>query len=125
MPVMLAIKRVVLSSFLKRKRDSLNRKTKFPTTQRLQNWDRDIVCLPAEKEAAGTISYSRGKFRSKLGERGLIRLTSSMSEEDVDNEIRSVFAKQMNNKDDFPFTYLSTHWYRLTYSNITICVKFF
>lgn len=72
-----------------------------------QVWDRDIVCLPQSDEPK--LSFPRGKYRAKLGEKGLIgkiRLTSTMSVEDVKNEVRSVFRYPMGGREDFCFDFL-------------------
>ena len=55
------------------------------------------------------IPYPRGKYRSQLGEDGLIgkiRLMSTMNGEDVKDEIRSVFQEPMGSRVDFPFVFL-------------------
>ena len=59
----------------------------------VQVWDRDIVYIPDSKSSQ-KIPYPCGKYRSQLGEDGLIgkiRLISKMNEEGVKDEIRSVF----------------------------------
>ena len=66
------------------------------------------MCLPVEYDA-NRISYPRGKFRAKLAASGLIgklHLLSSMTVEEVQEEICSVFSKPMGGRKDFPFTYL-------------------
>lgn len=77
--------------------------------QSTQVWDRDIVCLPWSIELSLQFSYPRGKYRTKLAEKGLIgkiRLTSTMSVEDVENEVRYVFYGPMGGRDDFCFDFL-------------------
>lgn len=72
-----------------------------------QVWDHDIVCLPQSDEPK--LSFPREKYRAKLGEKGLIgkiRLTSTMSVEDVKNEVRSVFRYPMGGREDFCFDFL-------------------
>ena len=98
--------RAVLPSFLKRKKQDAN--SSKMKAKSVQVWDRDIVCippcLPNQK-----VSYPRGKYRSLLGEKGLIgkvRLSSCMSDNEVLDEIRSVFCEQMRGRKDFPFTFL-------------------
>ena len=64
------------------------------------------MCLPYSVEP---VAYPRGKYRTKLGEKGLIgkiRLTSTMSVEDVENEVRSVFHGPMDGREDFHFNFL-------------------
>ena len=54
-------------------------------------------------------SYSRGKHRAWLGKSGLIgkiRLVSTMTTTEIDNEVRSVFEKVMGGRSDFPFIFL-------------------
>ena len=68
------------------------------------------MCLPSNKEqTTSSIPYLRGKYRQKLGDYGLIgklRISSEMSEHEVEQEIRDVFATPMWNRSDFPFFYL-------------------
>ena len=96
---------VILPSHLKRKRAELNSKSKRPKS--IQQWDRNIICLPHTKESL--ISYPRKKYRAKLGALGLqgkIRLSSEMTVEEVQKEICSVFDGPMGGKLDFKFTFL-------------------
>lgn len=63
----------------------------------------------SSKKSGSNISYPRGKFRTDLGSLGLIgkvHLTSMMSEEDVRNEVRSVFRDPMEGKPNFPSIFL-------------------
>ena len=99
----------ILPSFLKRKaRGDSGGKSKKPRA--LTTWDRDIVCLPNEcKKAESAVPYPRGNFRARLCEEGLVgkvRLTSHMSVEEVEDEIRSVFNVAMQGDPSFPFKYL-------------------
>ena len=90
-------------SYLKWKRPGDTGGSKWPKT--LQEWDRDIICLPKRSEST-TFPFPRGKFRNLLGVNGLIgkiRLTSNMGE-GVENEIRSVFRGPMDGRDDFMFS---------------------
>ena len=101
---------MILPSYLKRKRKADGRAAESRSKQpkSVQVWDRDIVCLP-KTELNNNISYPRGKFRTKLGESGLIgkiRLTSTMTEEEVEEEVRSVFRGPMDGRSDFPFSFL-------------------
>ena len=100
---------VVLPSYLKRKRQEGKAAASHSKRNKsVQVWDRDIVCLP-KSESSSKIGYPRGKFRTKLGESGLIgkvRLTSVMSEDEVEQEVRSVFRGPMGGRSDFPFQFL-------------------
>lgn len=74
----------------------------------LQVWDRDIVCIP-KKDGESPISFPRGKSRAKLAPKGLkgkIRLSSLMTEIEMEKEVRSVFSRQMQNQEYFPFVFL-------------------
>ena len=100
----------VLPSYLKRESGSCSSKAKKAKT--VQVWDRDVVCLPQSvhnKGRDGGISFPRGDYRNYLGRCGLIgkvRLTSEMTEEMVQSEIRSVFSQAMGGNTQFPFSYL-------------------
>ena len=95
----------VLSSYLKRKGfevKSADNRSKRPKV--VQSWDRDIICLPQEPDLSTQMPFPRGKYRASLGMRGLIskiRLTSAMTVEDVEDEVRSVFEKPMCGRKDF------------------------
>ncbi len=83
-------------------------KAKKPKT--ISKWDRDIICLPRKFKESGdnSISYPRGRSRSMLGREGLIvkvHLTSEMTIEEVESEIRSAFSGPMGGDDDFQFTF--------------------
>ena len=85
----------------------------------IQSWDRDIIYLPQSRmnHAAGTCSFSypRGQYRAMLGEMGLIGkiiFSSHMNEEDVKQEIHSVFRGPMGNDPNFPFTFFARSWRR-------------
>lgn len=101
---------VLLPSYLKRKKLSTNNPTsKRPKT--VQFWDRDIICIPQPSSESKSLhlAYPRGKSRAKLGSLGLIgkiRLSSTMSDEEVLQEIRSVFSVPMGQRADFPFVFL-------------------
>ena len=80
----------LLKVYLRRKRrtDGWAAESRSKQPKSVQVRDRDIVCLP--KTELNNISYPRGKFHTKLGERGLIgkiRLTSTMTEEEVEAEV--------------------------------------
>lgn len=77
---------------MKRKGGPANKPSKRPKT--VQYWDRDIICLPAQKNSS-TICYRRGKQCAWLGSQGLIgklRLSSTMTEDEVTKEVCSVFS---------------------------------
>ena len=99
----------ILPSFIKRSQPGHQIKKR----KTIQSWDRDIVCLPQSRmnHSAGTssFSYPRGRYRALLGKMGLIgkiHLSSDMSENDVKQEIRTVFQGPMGNDLNFPFTFL-------------------
>ena len=97
----------VLPSFLKRKLKTGESTCKRPKT--LQCWDRDIVCLPQTFATKSPIPFPRGKSRdnlSRLDLIGKVRLLSSMSVQDVQDEVRSTFSKAMGDRKDFPFIFL-------------------
>ena len=100
----------VLHSYLKRKSGSCS-SSKAKKAKTVQVWDRD-VCLPQSvrnKGRDGGISFTHGDYRNYLGRCGLIakvRLTSEMTEEMVQSEIRSVFSQAMGGNTQFPFLYL-------------------
>ena len=101
---------VVLPSYLKRK--NVDERSGFTPkrTKTVQCWDRDIICLPSMSTNNSVhITYPRGRYCAKLGESGLIgkiRLMSTMTVEDVEDEIRSVFHRPMGDRKDFPFVFL-------------------
>ena len=98
---------VILPSYMKRKKNH-GEASSSKRSKAIQCWDRDIVCLP-HSCSDSKLSYPRGKYRTKLGEKGLIgkmRLMSSMSVEEVENEIRLVFKQPMGGRNDFPFDFL-------------------
>ena len=77
---------------------------------RLIHYDRDILCLPDDYcSDTHEIIIPRGKARERLGKCGLmgkIRINSSMSEEEIFAEIRSVFHKPMRENSSFQFEIL-------------------
>lgn len=77
--------------------------------QKIQTWDRNIICLPLNR--AKNTSIPRGKERANLAAQGLcgkIRLNSTMSEEEVFSEIRSVFQAPICGDPNFPFQFMQT-----------------
>ena len=99
-----------MPSYLKRKKlPTGNYTSKRPKT--VQFWDRDIICIPqpSSRFKSLDVPYPRGKSRAKLGSLGLIgkiRLCSTMSDEEVQQEICSVFSVPMGDRADFPFAFL-------------------
>ena len=96
-----------LPSFL-RKRQSRHDSSQSTVKRSIKTWDKDIVCLP-KSYGVQPIIIPRGKNRTLLGECGLIgkvHLISTMTEEEVKSEIFSVFANQMKENEQFPFTFL-------------------
>ena len=73
----------------------------------IATWDRDIVFLPKScTDSNGSIPYPRGKYRATLGRQrliGKVHLSSDMTIEDVENEIRSVFKVPTRDNPSFPF----------------------
>ncbi len=101
----------ILPSFLKRKcKKQGGTRPKKASVEK--SWDRDIICLPMSRRNhanRNSFSYPRGQYRAELGRNGLIgkiHLTSLMLEEDVKNEIRSVFHEPMAGDPNFPFDFL-------------------
>ena len=55
--------------------------------------------------------FPRGKYRAELAGSGLVGklyLASTMNEEEVATEVRTVFKEQVNNDPHFPFVYLQS-----------------
>ena len=73
-------------------------------------YDRDIICLPAAYNNFGTIKIPRGvEVREFLGKNGLIGkvcLASSMNEDELFDEIQSVFRVPMGHDPQFRFKVL-------------------
>ena len=95
------------STFLK-KIQSVRQKPKRKTP--VVSYDRDIVCLTKDFESKnGTIKIPRSanslQYLCRNGLKGKIRLTSAMSEEEIMDEIRSVFRRPFNDK-KFSFSIL-------------------
>ena len=91
------------------KRAAADRSTK--KHEKALTYDRDIICLPEScKGKSGDIKIPRGReireFLARNRLIGKIRLYSSMTEDDILDEICSVFAGPMNGDLDFPFTIL-------------------
>lgn len=77
--------------------------------EKLLKYNRDIICLPKSYGQSTTIAIP--KSRAELGKNGLIgkiALDSSMSEDEIFNEIRSVFRGPMNHNNNFAFKVLQT-----------------
>ena len=83
--------RVVLPSYLARKRHQKSVEKPCKQPKHSQSWDRDIVCLPSsQKRGMGVITYPCGKYRTWLAKKGLIgkvHLESAMTEDDVWAEV--------------------------------------
>lgn len=85
---------------------STSKKAKYK--ERIYTYDRDIVCLPANY-SQGKSSISIPRNREKLAKKGLIgkiRISSEMSQEEIFQEIRSVFRVPMNGNSSFQFQVL-------------------
>lgn len=100
----------ILPSYLRRNQGG----SKAKKSKTVQVWDRDIICLPLSRRnyssnSNASIAYPRGRYRSELGSMGLIgkiHLTSEMTEEDIKQEIRTVFQGPMGGDLEFPFVFL-------------------
>ena len=108
---------VILPSFLRRRsvsdlNASASRGTKKPKV--VKSWDRDVICLPLtvqNKQQGHNMAFPRGRYRASLAQYGLIGklwITSDMTEDDVANEILSIFKVPMKNQSNFPFVYLQS-----------------
>lgn len=76
--------------------------------ERVFTYDRDIICIPrtsSDQKSCIPIPRSREEL-STAGLFGRIRLSSDMSEEELFDEIRSVFHGPMAGKRDFQFEIL-------------------
>ena len=96
------------SAFGKRVRGRQS-KAPVPPSKRLR-FERDIVCLPKTKEESIPIPRSKA-YHSLLASNGLMEkivLDSSMTEEEIMREIRSVFRKPMGYNTNFCFKILQT-----------------
>ena len=83
-------------------------KNKAPVRERVYTYDRDIVCLP-QSYAGKIIPIPRNReVLSRAGLVGKITLSSNMSEEEIFDEIRSVFRGPMGKSSDFPFEILQS-----------------
>jgi len=101
----------ILPSFLKRRgvRRAEAKVSKKPKT--VKTWDRDVLCIPKQRNLTSGIKYPIGKYRAHLASNGLIgklHLTSEMTDKDVECEIRSIFREPMQNNPNFPFLYLQS-----------------
>ena len=81
--IFIGVLKDILPSFLrKRKAVSSSEKNTGKRSKSMQVLDRDIICIPDSKSCQ-KIPYPRGKYRSQLGEDGVIgkiRLISTMTE---------------------------------------------
>ena len=100
---------VLPSSFLKKK------KKKGGQSSSLQIWDKDIICFPWDYvKNPNDIPIPRGRKRLELNSQGLIgkvRLTSDMDEDEIREQICSVFSDKMDNNAKFPFKVGYTEWH--------------
>ena len=99
----------ILLSFLKRRGSEIHAGRSSRLAKTVQFFDCDIVCLPQEYGTATPILFPRGRNRAQLGEMDLIgkkRISSVMTVQEVENEVRSTFKKAMGDRNDFPFTFL-------------------
>jgi len=77
----------------------------------VKTWDRDVLCIPKGGRCTGGGINFRGRFQANLARSGLIgklHLTSEMSDQDVEDEIRTIFRGPMLNNSSFPFLYLQS-----------------
>ena len=75
-------------------------------TGRYYAYDRNIICLPNNHYSSHIIRIPSRESLYEAGLVGCIRLTSDMSEEDVFDEIRSVFKGPMGGNKNFKFNIL-------------------
>ena len=98
------------SSFLKKVANkNVPQKSKKKKSS-LLTYDRDIICLTkkfAQKNGTAMIPRCKAslEYLCRNGLKGKIRLSSAMSEEEIMEEIRSVFRRSFNNQ-DFSFDIL-------------------
>ena len=94
------------SSFLSRQQ----KRKKVAKGSKTFIYDRDILCLPYNYMVGNSIPIPCSKhMRNFLASNGLIgkiRLSSSMTEEEIMSEIRSVFSIPMRNESNFGFKIL-------------------
>ena len=70
-------------------------------------YDRDIICLPRSYGKSANIPIPRSRVQlAKNGLIGKIRLTSDMTQDDIFDEIRSVFRGPMDGSTTFRFDIL-------------------
>ena len=94
------------SCFLKK---FMQKQTSCKSSSCLYTYDRDIICLPQECCKSNIIHIPRNREGlSKDGLIGRIRLTSEMSEDEIFDEIRSVFRIPMAGTDHFSFDVLQS-----------------
>ena len=78
----------------------------------MKTWNKDIICLPKDYHPNNQkIPISRGAKRGEIAMAGLIgkiSLSSTMSEEDIREEICAIFAVVFGGDDKFPFRFLQT-----------------
>ena len=94
------------SSFLSRQQ----KRKKAAKGSKIFTYDRDILCLPHNCMVGNSVPIPCSKhmrdFLASNGLIGKIRLSSSMTEEEIMSEIRSVFSVSMRNESNFAFKIL-------------------
>ena len=101
-----------LPSFLRKRSNSrTTTATKRSKPESVKTWTRSIICLPKDYQGkeGQTIQIPRKRKRAILGQCGLIGkilLKSTMTEEDIKSEVRSVFSQAMGHDPLFPFRFL-------------------
>ena len=97
---------VLPSNFLT-KRNAITKRSNSKTKEKVFTYDRDIICLPKSYGRSSNIPIPRSHTQlSKNGLIGKIRLTSDMTQEDIFDEIRSVFRGPMQGSSTFLFDVL-------------------
>lgn len=81
-------------------------KAAAPTSNstKLFTYERDIICLPSTFENNGNVRIPKGVAREYLGRNGLIGkvvINSSMNQNEIYDEIRSIFRAAMSYKKNF------------------------
>lgn len=97
----------VLPSKFLTKRNAITKRSNSKTKEKVFTYDRDIICLPKSYGRSSNIPIPRSRTQlSKNGLIGKIRLTSDMTQEDIFDEIRSVFRGPMQGSSTFLFDVL-------------------
>ena len=98
------------STFQRRQPPSFSGKHKKTAATRTKQVTKDVICIPLDGFATG-MSCPKGRERGDLAEQGLIgkmNIISTWDEEEVREEVTSVFKEVFNLKDGekFPYVYL-------------------